>query len=168
MQLWLFFDVSSPSLFIIYLTTIFIVGNKRYSVVLILDLFLMTMKVAIIGQGVIGTTCAYTILKRFPGASVVLFGDRPFEKTCSVGPAGLFRLDKFENRKWAKASFDFFAEVEKTYPADETGVKLVSGHIQSDSKENLEGQERNYGDIVYNFRWLTEREIKALFPEPSK
>lgn len=128
----------------------------------------MTMKVAIIGQGVIGTTSAYTILKRFPGASVILFGDRPFEKTCSVGPAGLFRLDKFENRRWAKASFDFFAEVEKTYPADETGVKLVSGHIQSDNKENLEGQERNYGDIVYNFRWLTEREIKALFPEPSK
>lgn len=126
------------------------------------------MKVAVIGQGVIGTSSAYVILKRFPGASVVLFGDRPFEKTCSVGPAGLFRLDKFENRRWAKASFDWFAEIEKTYPGDETGVKLVSGHIQSDKKENLEAQEKNFSDIVYNFRWLTEREIKSLFPEPSK
>jgi glycine/D-amino acid oxidase-like deaminating enzyme len=45
---------------------------------------------------------------------------------------------------------------------------LFLGHIQSDNRANLEGQERNMADIVYNFRWLSDREITQMFPDPSK
>uniref|UniRef100_A0AC35GNN5 FAD dependent oxidoreductase domain-containing protein n=1 Tax=Panagrolaimus sp. PS1159 TaxID=55785 RepID=A0AC35GNN5_9BILA len=98
------------------------------------------MKIAIVGQGVIGVSTALAILKRFPKANITLFADRPFEKTTSFGPAGLFRLDKYENKAWAKATFDYLAEIEKQYPGSETGVKLLSGHIQSNEKYNLETQ----------------------------
>uniref|UniRef100_A0A914CYT7 FAD dependent oxidoreductase domain-containing protein n=1 Tax=Acrobeloides nanus TaxID=290746 RepID=A0A914CYT7_9BILA len=128
----------------------------------------MVPKIAIVGQGVIGTSSALAILERFPDVQITLFGDRPFEKTCSFGPAGLFRLDKYEYKNWAKTTFERLGKIEKENSPEETGVKLLSGHIQSDIKENLETQERNYGDIVYNFRWLSEREIKTLFVEPSK
>uniref|UniRef100_A0A914XYJ3 FAD dependent oxidoreductase domain-containing protein n=1 Tax=Panagrolaimus superbus TaxID=310955 RepID=A0A914XYJ3_9BILA len=126
------------------------------------------MKIAIIGQGVIGVSTALAILKQFPKAVITVFGDRPFDKTTSFGPAGLFRLDKYENKAWAKLTFDYLAEIEKNFPGSETGVKLLSGHIQSNEKYNLETQEKNYGDIVYNFRWLSDREIQQLFPGPSK
>uniref|UniRef100_A0AC35G6E6 FAD dependent oxidoreductase domain-containing protein n=1 Tax=Panagrolaimus sp. PS1159 TaxID=55785 RepID=A0AC35G6E6_9BILA len=126
------------------------------------------MRVAIVGQGICGISSALAIAKRFPKAAITVFGDRPFESTCSYGPAGLFRLDHFENRKWAKASFERFAEIEKEFPGSETGVKLISGHIQSDNKATLEGQEKNMADIVYNFRWLNDREIQLMFPDPSK
>nr|CDJ93394.1 FAD dependent oxidoreductase domain containing protein [Haemonchus contortus] len=61
-----------------------------------------------------------------------------------------------------------FTELCRQKPGTVTGVKLVSGHIQSDDLEALKGQERAYGDIVYNFRYLTEREIESLFPDPSR
>lgn len=77
-------------------------------------------------------------------------------------------MDKYEYKNWAKTTFERLGKIEKENSPEETGVKLLSGHIQSDIKENLETQERNYGDIVYNFRWLSEREIKTLFVEPSK
>uniref|UniRef100_A0A7E4VW65 DAO domain-containing protein n=1 Tax=Panagrellus redivivus TaxID=6233 RepID=A0A7E4VW65_PANRE len=128
----------------------------------------MNPSVAIVGQGVIGCSTALAVLQRFPKAKVVLIGDRPFEKICSFGPAGLFRLDKFDCKPWAKASFERFAEIEKQWTAEETGVKLVSGHIQSDSEERLKSQEKNMADIVYNFRWLTDREKNLLFVNPSK
>jgi D-aspartate oxidase len=70
---------------------------------------------------------------------VTLFGNLDFKKTCSYGPAGLFRLDKYEAREWARISFDRFAMLERQH-GPETGIKLLSGHIQSDSRENLEGQ----------------------------
>lgn len=98
------------------------------------------MKVAIVGQGVIGVSTALAILKRFPKTQLTVFGDRAFESICSFGPAGLFRVDKFENRSWAKDSFDEFARIEKEFPGSETGVKLISGHIQSNQRSNLESQ----------------------------
>ncbi|VDP47034.1 unnamed protein product [Heligmosomoides polygyrus] len=94
---------------------------------------------------------------------ITVFHDRPFEKTCSAMPAGLFRFDND-----AKATFKWYAELCRHHPGTVTGVKLLSGHIQSDSREALEGQERAYGDIVYNFRFLSDRERKRLFPEPSR
>jgi glycine/D-amino acid oxidase-like deaminating enzyme len=57
--------------------------------------------------------------------------------------------------------------LERKFGAAETGVKLVSGHIQSDNRELLESQERNFGDIVYNFRWMTNREMNLMFDNPS-
>ena len=40
-------------------------------------------------------------------------------------------------RGYAKLSFENFAEIERTYCPTETGVKLLYGHIQSDSFDEL-------------------------------
>ncbi|KAK0422219.1 hypothetical protein QR680_007438 [Steinernema hermaphroditum] len=123
-------------------------------------------KVAVVGQGVIGCSSALAILEKFPKFHVTLFADRKFEETCSFVPAGLFRLDKYEYKNWARISFDRFAWIYRTIGCS-SGVKLVSGHIQSDNRATLEGQEKNMADIVYNFRWLDKREMESMFVNPS-
>ncbi|PIO64354.1 FAD dependent oxidoreductase [Teladorsagia circumcincta] len=80
---------------------------------------------------------------------------------------GFEKWDNFTGTD-AKVTFDWYAELCRQQPGTVTGVKLVSGHIQSDDKEALKAQERAYGDIVYNFRYLTDQERKSLFPNPSK
>ncbi|CBB16923.1 FAD dependent oxidoreductase domain-containing protein [Caenorhabditis elegans] len=128
----------------------------------------MTPKIAIIGEGVIGCSTALQVAQAVPDARVTVLSDRPFEQTCSFGPAGLFRIDDIANREFGKSTFDWFAHLHRTEKGDKTGVKLLSGHIQSDSKERLEQQQKAYGDIVYNFRFLEKREILDLFPNPSE
>ncbi|CAI5450728.1 unnamed protein product [Caenorhabditis angaria] len=125
-------------------------------------------KIAIIGEGVVGCSTALQILQNIPNSQITILSDRPFAKTCSAGPAGLFRIDEVENREYGRTTFKWFENLYKTRKGDETGVKLLSGHIQSDSKERLEQQQAAYGDIVYNFRFLEEREIQGMFVEPSK
>uniref|UniRef100_A0A0N5BMN5 DAO domain-containing protein n=1 Tax=Strongyloides papillosus TaxID=174720 RepID=A0A0N5BMN5_STREA len=123
--------------------------------------------IAIIGEGVIGVSSALAISEKFPQSMITIFHDRPFTKTCSYGPAGLFRLDDGNLKPLAKVTFERMAYLEKT-KGPETGIKLLSGHIQSDDEERLKHQERNMADIVYNFRWLTDREKTLLFVNPSK
>ncbi|VDL75449.1 unnamed protein product [Nippostrongylus brasiliensis] len=125
-------------------------------------------KVVIIGEGVIGTSTALAIKKLLPDVKITIFYDQPFEKICSAMPAGLFRFDNINDREDAKATFKWYADLHRLQPGDVTGVKLLSGHIQSDSKEALDHQERAYGDIVYNFRYLNDYERQSLFPEPSR
>ncbi|CAI2352802.1 unnamed protein product [Caenorhabditis sp. 36 PRJEB53466] len=128
----------------------------------------MTKNVAIIGEGVIGCSTALQLAQKLPNLKITVLFDRPFEKTCSFGPAGLFRIDDVANREYGKATFAWFAHLHRNAKGDETGVKLLSGHIQSESRETLEQQQNAYADFVYNFRWLDHREITDLFPNPSK
>ncbi|EGT49149.1 CBN-DDO-2 protein [Caenorhabditis brenneri] len=128
----------------------------------------MIPKIAVIGEGVIGCTSALQIAKAIPNSRITILHDKPFEKSCSAGPAGLFRIDYEENTEYGRASFAWFSHLYRTTKGAETGVKLVSGHIQSDNLESLKQQQRAYGDIVYNFRFLDDRERLDMFPEPSK
>ncbi|KHJ94625.1 FAD dependent oxidoreductase [Oesophagostomum dentatum] len=96
--------------------------------------------VAVVGEGVIGTSTALAIKKTRPDINVTVFHDRPFHEICSAMPAGLFRFDNVDDRSDAKATFNWYAELCRQYPGSITGVKLLSGHIQSDSKEALEQQ----------------------------
>ncbi|CAD6192383.1 unnamed protein product [Caenorhabditis auriculariae] len=125
-------------------------------------------KIAIIGEGVIGCSTALQIAESLPKAQITIFHDNPFEKSCSAGPAGLFRIDDEKYREYGRETFSWLAKLHREKKGSETGVKLLSGHIQSDSRERLEQQERAYGDIVYNFRWLTDRERTDLFQNSSK
>ncbi|CAJ0594668.1 unnamed protein product [Cylicocyclus nassatus] len=124
--------------------------------------------IAIIGEGVIGTSTALAIRRIRPDIDITVFHDRPFEDTCSAMPAGLFRFDNIDDREDARATFEWYADLCRQIPGIVTGVKLLSGHIQSDSKEELDRQEEAYGDIVYNFRFMSDRERNSLFPDPSK
>ncbi|KJH43031.1 FAD dependent oxidoreductase [Dictyocaulus viviparus] len=126
------------------------------------------LRIAVIGEGVVGVSSALAIRKKWRDVQITVFHDRPFEKTCSAMPAGLFRFDNMNDRLDAKATFDWYAELCRQLPGSLTGVKLLSGHIQSDSKETLLAQERAYGDIVCNFRYLSDEERHILFQNPSK
>ncbi|EGT49151.1 CBN-DDO-2 protein [Caenorhabditis brenneri] len=57
----------------------------------------MIPKIAVIGEGVIGCTSALQIAKAIPNSRITILHDKPFEKSCSAGPAGLFRIDYEEN-----------------------------------------------------------------------
>lgn len=62
-----------------------------------------------------------------------------FGGTESHRPADISSTKCTHSRHWARTSFERFAKLEREIgPA--TGVKLVSGHIQSDNKANLESQ----------------------------
>uniref|UniRef100_A0A914CE51 FAD dependent oxidoreductase domain-containing protein n=1 Tax=Acrobeloides nanus TaxID=290746 RepID=A0A914CE51_9BILA len=129
----------------------------------------MPLKIAIIGQGVSGVSCALAILERFPDVQVTLFGDRPFEKITSYGPPGHFEIDSKPNfKRWATVTFERFAQIYKEHSPEETGVKLVTNYSMSDTKEKLEEFEKHNADVVYNFKWLSERERTSIFAHPKK
>lgn len=55
-------------------------------------------RVAVIGEGAVGTSSALALIERDPTLEITVFHDVPFEDTVSWGPAGLFRVDTLKNR----------------------------------------------------------------------
>ncbi|VDM94826.1 unnamed protein product, partial [Onchocerca ochengi] len=53
--------------------------------------------VGIIGAGTTGVSSALALLERDQTLNITIFHDVPFEKSSSYGPAGLFRVDTFQN-----------------------------------------------------------------------
>lgn len=122
-------------------------------------------KVAVIGEGVIGVSSALALLERDPSLIITVFHDIPFEKTVSWGPAGLFRVDAIEDRAYARRSFARYAKIFREVGGSESGVNLLSGHILSTNLTELVHQDEIYGDIVYNFHYLREEEMKQFAPQ---
>nr|CDJ95708.1 FAD dependent oxidoreductase domain containing protein [Haemonchus contortus] len=120
--------------------------------------------IAIIGEGVIGLSTAMAIKEMDPTAEITIFSDRPFDKILSKGIAGLFRIDKSTplQRLYGNDTFAHLAKLWRTLGGF-SGVQLLSGHILSENKEFLRDQERAYADIVYNFHFLDDRELKSQF-----
>uniref|UniRef100_A0A7E4V774 DAO domain-containing protein n=1 Tax=Panagrellus redivivus TaxID=6233 RepID=A0A7E4V774_PANRE len=125
-----------------------------------------SLKVAIVGQGVSGVTSAYAILEALPGASVVVFGDRPFEDITSYGPAGFIVCLEAGHKHWTKVSFDKFAEIERKF-GPKSGVKYVSGYEQSDDEAFLKLMEDFNGSTVHNFQWMGKRQLSQLVDDPA-
>uniref|UniRef100_A0A914MJH2 FAD dependent oxidoreductase domain-containing protein n=1 Tax=Meloidogyne incognita TaxID=6306 RepID=A0A914MJH2_MELIC len=107
------------------------------------------LKIAIIGEGVIGVSTALAIRQALPKAVIKIFSDRPFEDTTSFGPAGIFRFNEDRYKSWAEKTFNFWAKLEREESPLNTG-------------ESLEKLEKAFGSIVYNFRWLTQRELSLI------
>ncbi|KAI6239552.1 FAD dependent oxidoreductase [Aphelenchoides fujianensis] len=70
-------------------------------------------------------------------------GARLQERRVPTGRPASSGFDKLEAKEWARHSFTRFAQLERRF-GPSTGIKMVSGHIQSDKRELLEGQEANY------------------------
>jgi glycine/D-amino acid oxidase-like deaminating enzyme len=127
----------------------------------------MALNIAIIGQGVSGSSTALAILEIHPSMKITLFADRPFEDTCSYGPGGHFEVMEAEHKKWGLISFERFAKLEREI-GTKAGVKYVSGHIQSDNLSFIEKLDDFNSEIVHNYKRLNDREMKHLFSEPLK
>lgn len=66
-------------------------------------------------------------------------------------------------RTWCQTSFDHFNDLIFSTVGAEAGISQVSGYqLFNDSRPDP-----SYKDIVYNFRYLTEKEL-AIFPERYK
>nr|CAD2199941.1 unnamed protein product [Meloidogyne enterolobii] len=81
------------------------------------------LKVAIIGEGVIGVSTALAIRQALPKAVIKIFSDRPFEDTTSFGPAGIFRFNEDRYKSWAEKTFNFWAKLEREESPLNTGGK---------------------------------------------
>ncbi|EYC28894.1 hypothetical protein Y032_0007g3486 [Ancylostoma ceylanicum] len=104
------------------------------------------------------------IKQRDPTVQITIFHDRPFQSILSRGIAGLFRISQPTPilRLYGNETFVHLAELWRTLGGF-SGVQLLSGHIMSEDENLLRDQERAYGDIVYNFRFLSEEEKKSQF-----
>ncbi|VIO96972.1 Uncharacterized protein BM_BM2804 [Brugia malayi] len=118
--------------------------------------------VAIIGEGSSGVSSALALIERDPSLNITVFHNVPFEQTVSFGPAGLFRIDTFQNRAYGKRSFNRYAKLFREYGGEISGVNLLSGYILSTNLTELVEQDEIYGDIVYNFRYLRENEMQQF------
>ncbi|KIH64455.1 FAD dependent oxidoreductase [Ancylostoma duodenale] len=121
-------------------------------------------KIAVIGEGVIGLSTATAIKQRDPTVQITVFHDRPFQSILSRGIAGLFRIGQPTpiQRLYGNETFVHLAELWRTLGGF-SGVQLLSGHIMSEDENSLRDQERAYGDIVYNFRFLSDEEKRSQF-----
>ncbi|MFH4982608.1 hypothetical protein AB6A40_009317 [Gnathostoma spinigerum] len=125
-------------------------------------------KIAVIGEGVVGCSAALALIERDPSLDITVIYDTPFKDTVSWGPAGLFRVEYLGAKPYGKRSFERYAKLFRELGGDKSGVNLLSGHILSTNLTELVEQDENYGDIVYNFRYLTDHEIKLLIAkQPS-
>lgn len=134
-----------------------------------------SLRVAVVGEGVIGLSTATAILdlaekRNIPAPEIHIFHHKPFEKILSRHIAGLFRIDSGSeiDRKYGYDTFEKLATLWREY-GGLSGVQLVSGHILSDSKTKLDSQRESYGSLVYNYRDLAEPELfgpTSLFDLP--
>uniref|UniRef100_A0A915MKC9 FAD dependent oxidoreductase domain-containing protein n=1 Tax=Meloidogyne javanica TaxID=6303 RepID=A0A915MKC9_MELJA len=85
------------------------------------------LKIAIIGEGVIGVSTALAIRQALPKAVIKIFSDRPFEDTTSFGPAGIFRFNEDRYKSWAEKTFNFWAKLEKEESPLNTGAYAAEG-----------------------------------------
>uniref|UniRef100_A0A914VL27 FAD dependent oxidoreductase domain-containing protein n=1 Tax=Plectus sambesii TaxID=2011161 RepID=A0A914VL27_9BILA len=107
-------------------------------------------RVAVVGAGVSGCSCALALIEQYPNVDVTVFADRPFTDTTSFGPPGIFALDYQQYNVGASS-----------------GVQLISGYILSDNEQLLKEEEENMSDIVFNFQWLKPKDFQ-LFANPPK
>ncbi|KJH42679.1 FAD dependent oxidoreductase [Dictyocaulus viviparus] len=70
--------------------------------------------------------------------------------------------DADQTRLYGNETFIHLAELWRKFGGT-SGVQLLSGHILSENLDSLIEQERAYADIVYNFHFLTKRELKSQF-----
>ncbi|CAJ0915303.1 unnamed protein product, partial [Mesorhabditis belari] len=125
---------------------------------------IQALNVAIIGEGVIGTSTALAIKRLDKDVNITVYHDKDFKDILSHGIAGLFRIDdgKPINRLYGAQTFERLAELWREFGGN-SGVQLVSGHILSQSQEKLDAQWENYGQVVYNYVNLTYPQLHSQF-----
>ncbi|XP_051252393.1 D-aspartate oxidase [Dicentrarchus labrax] len=127
-----------------------------------------SVRVVVVGAGVIGFSTAVCIAEALPLCSVTLLADKFSPETTSDGAAGILFAAKFpdiplERQKcWFKDSFDHLLAIAQSQHSPEAGVMLSSGW--QIFKEVPADKKPFWSESVIGFRNMTEAELKR-FPD---
>ncbi|KAM9708375.1 D-aspartate oxidase isoform 1-T2 [Menidia menidia] len=127
-----------------------------------------TLRVAVIGAGVVGFSTAVCIAEALPLCSVTLVADKFSPDTTSDGAAGILFAAEFPDislerqKHWFRDSFDHLMAIACSPSAPDAGVMLSSGW--QIFKEVPANKRPFWSDYVIGFRTMTDSELKR-FPD---
>ncbi|XP_045918418.1 D-aspartate oxidase isoform X2 [Micropterus dolomieu] len=127
-----------------------------------------SVRVAVVGAGVIGFSTAVCVAEALPFCSVTLLAEKFSPDTTSDGAAGILFAERFPDiplerqKRWFKDSFNHLLAIAQSQHSAEAGVMLSSGwHI---FKEVPADKKPFWSESVIGFRFMTEGELKR-FPD---
>ncbi|KAM9355754.1 D-aspartate oxidase [Pholidichthys leucotaenia] len=127
-----------------------------------------TVRVVVVGTGVVGFSTAVSIAESLPFCSVTLLGENFSPDTTSDGAAGIVLVAQFPDipverqRRWFKDGFDHLLAIAQSEDAPEAGVMLSSGWVIF--REVPADKKPYWSDIVIGFRPMADSELKR-FPD---
>ncbi|OWA53166.1 D-aspartate oxidase [Hypsibius exemplaris] len=136
-----------------------------------------TMRVAIVGAGVIGLSSAVCIQSEVPGAEVTIIAELTDVHTTSDGAAGFFHPGHIsadnaaDARQWLKDSAEHFWKLCYTEDAVDYGIFEMSGYAFSNTNwdvvEKMGHETVPDGELgVKNYRRLTDSELSKFSGGP--
>ncbi|XP_021107191.1 D-aspartate oxidase isoform X7 [Heterocephalus glaber] len=125
-----------------------------------------TVRIAVVGAGVIGLSTAVCISQLVPRCSITIISDKFTPDTTSDVAAGILIPHEYPDtpiymqKRWFKETFDHLSSIASSAEAVDAGVHLVSGWqiFQSIPTE----QAPFWADVVLGFRKMTEAELKKF------
>ena len=124
------------------------------------------MRICVVGGGIIGLTTALR-LKRELGSDVTLLTEKLSPDTTADGAAGIWSpyligdTPEEAQRRWAKETHDFIAELWRSEKGGEMGISVVSAVRLNGSGEN-ERFPPFWSEIVYGFREMSPDEVSEI------
>ncbi|XP_066253963.1 D-aspartate oxidase [Euwallacea similis] len=96
------------------------------------------LKIGVLGAGVIGTTTALELQKRYRNAKIDIIANEFFEDTTSYVAAGVFRPgtsfsgpNEDITEKWMRDSYDYWDNLRRSREGIDAGIIELSGYIFS-------------------------------------
>uniref|UniRef100_A0A673BMQ6 D-aspartate oxidase n=1 Tax=Sphaeramia orbicularis TaxID=375764 RepID=A0A673BMQ6_9TELE len=125
-----------------------------------------TVRVVVVGAGVIGFSTAVCVAEALPFCSVTVLAEKFSPDTTSDGAAGILFAAQFPDisverqRRWFKDSFDHLRAIAQSQQSPEAGVMMSSGYqifkdVPADPKPY-------WSDLVIGFRLMTDRELERF------
>ncbi|XP_054555082.1 D-aspartate oxidase isoform X2 [Talpa occidentalis] len=127
-----------------------------------------TVRIAVVGAGVMGLSTAVCISRMVPGCSVTVISDKFTPETTSDVAAGMLIPHAYpdtpipKQKQWFRETFDYLFGIATSAEARDAGVCLVSGWqiFRTAPTEEVPF----WADVVLGFRKMTEAELKR-FPQ---
>lgn len=127
-----------------------------------------SVRVAVVGGGVIGFSAAVCVAEALPLCSVTLLAEKFSPDTTSDVAAGIIvgpyspDIPPERQTRWFKDSFDHLLAIAQSEHSPEAGVMLSSGW--QIFKEVPADKKPYWSEYVFGFRFMTDRELKR-FPD---
>lgn len=127
-----------------------------------------TVRIAVVGAGVMGLSTAVCISESVPRCSVTVMADKFSPDTTSDVAAGMLIPHTYpdipipKQKQWFKETFDHLFTIANSAEAGDAGVQLVSGWQVFLSP--LSDEVPFWADVVLGYRRMTEAELRK-FPQ---